>query len=192
MTRGPSPWPPGDRVEPLANPTRSAHKGEDTVRHARSIFAALLLMAVSATPALATPPERGPLELGDFDFAAGEACSFAVHVDFLVNREKVTSFYDRNGDVARILTTGSLVVKLSPVDDPEHTVTVNISGPSRQVFHADGTSTLTYSGRSISLYPPGTLVLTAGQAVVELDNAGAFVSVTNIGFESDLCLALGG
>ena len=157
------------------------------MRLARLILAALCLLALSASTATAAKPERQPLELGDFDFAAGDVCSFAVHVEFLVNREKMTTFYDREGDVTRVLTTGSLVVRLSPVDDPDRTTTLNISGPSHQVFRADGSSTLTYAGRSISLYPPGTLVFTAGRAIVELDTAGAFVSVTNIGFETDLC-----
>jgi hypothetical protein len=73
------------------------------------------------------------------------------------------------------------------VDDPDRTMTLNISGPSHQVFRADGSSTLTYAGRSVSLYPPGTLVFTAGRAIVELDTAGDFVSVRNIGFETDVC-----
>ncbi len=156
-----------------------------------ALLAVPVLVLAIATPVAAGKPDRQPLELPpELDLAAGDVCPFAVHVEFLVNREKVTTFYNRAGDVARVLTTGFLVVRLSPLDDPETSITINISGPSRQVFRPDGTSTLTYGGRSISLYPPGTLVFTAGQAVVELDAEGSFVSVTNIGFESDLCTAL--
>lgn len=157
------------------------------MRHARSVLAALCLLVLSTTTVLAAKPDRQPLELEDFDFPAGAACPFAVHVEFLVNREKVMTFSDRHGDTTRVLTTGSLVVRLSPVADPDHAVTLNISGPSHQVFATDGSSTLTYAGRSISLYPPGTLVLTGGRAVVQLDSEGGFVSVTNIGFETDVC-----
>ena len=96
------------------------------MRLARPFLAALCLLILSTTAAAAAKPDRQPLELGDFDFAAGDVCSFAVHVEFLVNREKVTTFYDRDGNVTRVLTTGSLLVRLSPVDDPDRTTTLNI------------------------------------------------------------------
>ncbi len=160
-------------------------------RRSLALLAVPVLVLALASPVAASKPDRQPLELPpEFDFGAGEVCSFAVHVEFLVNREKVTTFHNRAGDIVRVQTTGSLVVRLSPVDDPDTSITVNISGPSRHVFRPDGTSTLTYAGRSISLYPPGTLVFTAGQAVVELNADGLFASVTNIGFEADLCTAL--
>ncbi len=37
-----------------------------------------------------------------------------------------------------------------------------------------------------------TSVLTAGRSVVELDAEGELTSVTNMGFEQDLCVALAG
>ena len=155
-----------------------------------AIGTAALLLSLPAT-ALAVKPDRAPLELPpQLDFTAGDVCPFAVHVEFIVNREKVMTFVDNGGAVVRQLTTGAFKVRLSPVSDPEQTVTLNISGPAHQVFHEDGTSTLTYAGRSISLYPPGTFVLTAGRAVVELDAKGDFVSVTNIGVEQDVCAVL--
>lgn len=189
MKRGSKSMAAEDRAEPLANPTRVSSE-VCPMRRARPVLAALCLLVLSSTAAAAAKPDRQPLEIGDFDFAAGEACPFAVHVEFLVNREKVTTFFDRDGNVTRILTTGSLVIRVSPVDEPSNTLTLNVSGPSHQVFRADGSSTLTYGGRSVSLFPPGTFVLTAGRAVVELDSAGEFVSVTNIGFETDVCIML--
>jgi len=147
-----------------------------------------VVAAAVALPTLAAAPSREPLEYPPtIEFAAGDVCPFAVTVEFLTNREKVMMFTDRSGDVVRAITTGSLVVRLSATANPETSVTLNISGPSHQTFRADGTSTLVYGGRAISLYPPGTLVFTAGRAVVELDAVDGFVSVANIGFESDLC-----
>jgi hypothetical protein len=147
-----------------------------------------VLAAAVAGPTLAARPTREPLEYPPvFEFAAGDVCPFAVTVEVLTNREKVMTFFGASGDAARLVTTGSLVVRLSPTGVEDASVTLNISGPVRQSFRADGTSTLTYGGRSVSLYPPGTFVLTAGQAIVELDPAGGFLSVENIGFESDVC-----
>jgi hypothetical protein len=147
-----------------------------------------VLAAAVAVPTMAARPTREPLEYPpSFEFAAGDVCPFAVTVEVLTNREKVMTFVDSSGDVVRVVTTGSLVVRLSPSGEEDVSVTLKISGPVHQTFRADGTSTLAYGGRSVSLYPPGTLVLTAGRAIVELDPAGGFVSVTNIGFESDIC-----
>ena len=147
-----------------------------------------VLAATVALPTLAAPPSREPLEYPPIlEFAAGSVCPFAVTTEFLTNREKVMLFTDRSGDVVRAITTGSLVVRLSATANPDVSVTMNISGPSHQTFRADGNSTLVYGGRAISLYPPGTFVFTAGRAIVELDAMDGFVSVSNIGFESDVC-----
>jgi hypothetical protein len=153
-----------------------------------SLVAALLLMVMLPTTALAVRPDRQPSPLPpELDLPAGAVCSFAVHVEFVVNRGTVTSFFDANGDLVKVLSTGALFVRLSAADDSESAITLNISGPTRQVFHADGSSTLTFAGRSISLFPPGTLILTAGKSVVELDAEGNFVSVTNFGLAGDVC-----
>lgn len=69
---------------------------------------------------------------------------------------------------------------------------LNISGPLHTTLHPDGSATLVFGGRGISLFPPGTFVLTAGLSVVELDAEGEVTSVTNMGFEQDLCVALAG
>ena len=153
-----------------------------------SLLSAAAALLATTSAVLATPPTREPLGLPEvIEFAAGEACPFAVTVEVLVDNGKVMTFYDRTGEVRKAITSGSLVVRLTSPDAPGMEVTLNISGPSHQTFNADGTSTLVYGGNSISLYPPGTLVLTKGRAVVQLDADGNFVSVTNIGWETDVC-----
>ncbi len=77
-------------------------------------------------------------------------------------------------------------------DESVAPLALNLSGPIHTTLHPDGTSTLVFGGRGISLYPAGTFVLTAGRSVVELDAAGEVISVTNMGLEEDLCVALAG
>ena len=155
---------------------------------------ALALTGVVAGPALAAPPDREPLELPpSIDFAAGEACSFDLRVDILANKGWTTTYFDRSGAPVRAIGTGSLKIRATNIDDAdEPSVTLNISGPIHTWFHADGSSTSVYGGRSASLYPVGTFILTAGRAVVQLDASGEFVSVTNIGFEQDICATIAG
>ncbi|MBA2634127.1 MAG: hypothetical protein H0U86_14205 [Chloroflexi bacterium] len=69
---------------------------------------------------------------------------------------------------------------------------LNITGPIHTTLHPDGSATLVFGGRGISLFPPGTIVLTTGRSVVELDAEGEVISLTNMGFEEDLCVALAG
>ena len=52
--------------------------------------------SATTSAVLATPPTREPLGLPQvIEFAAGEACPFAVTVDVLADSGKVTTFYDR-------------------------------------------------------------------------------------------------
>ena len=160
---------------------------------APAILAVALACALAA-PTLAAKPERTPVEFPpSIDLPAGAVCPFDVTVDFLVNRGKTLTFFDRTGEPIHSIGTGTLKIRLTnTTDSDEPSVTLNISGPIHTQFHADGSSTAVYGGRGISLYPPGTLVLTAGRAVVQLDANGDFVSVTNIGFSTDVCGMIAG
>jgi hypothetical protein len=159
----------------------------------RRLFSSLVLAATLASvlvaPALAVKPDREPLELPPvIEMGAGDVCPFAVTVEFLANNGKTMTFYDQAGEAVRSIGTGTLKIRATNTSDPDQpSVTLNISGPIHTVFHADGSSTLYFGGRSISLYPAGTFVLTAGRAVIRLDAAGNFVSGTNSGMSEDVC-----
>ena len=154
---------------------------------------AAVLTAVVAAPVLAGKPDREPLELPPvIVMGAGEVCPFAVTVEFLVNNGKTMTFY-RDGEAVREIGTGSLKIRATNTSDPDQpSVTLNISGPVHTYFHPDGSSTSYFGGRSISLYPAGTFVLTAGRAVVHFDAAGDFVSGSNAGFSADVCEMISG
>ena len=164
------------------------------MRRICSLMLAAALVLVSAQAVLAAKPDREPLELPPtLVFAAGEACDFPVLVEFLANRGKTLTFYDNDGNAIRQIGTGTLKIRVSNLaDELVVPLDLNISGPIHTTLHPDGSATLVFGGRGISLFPPGTFVLTAGRSVVELDAEGEVISVTNFGFEQDLCVALAG
>ena len=157
------------------------------------LFAATLVLG-SAQAVLAAKPDRVPLELPpSLEFAAREACDFSLLVDFLANGGKTLTFFDHEGNAIRQIGTGTLKIRVTNLADASVApLELNISGPLHTTLHPDGSATLIYGGRGISLYPPGTFVLTAGRSVVELDAEGEVISVTNIGTEEDLCVTLAG
>jgi hypothetical protein len=164
------------------------------MRPSLSLLFAAALVLVSAQAVLAAKPDRAPLELPpSLEFAAGEACEFPLLVEFLANRGKTLTFYDNEGNAIRQIGTGALKIRVTNLaDDSVAPLEFNISGPIHITLHPEGSATLVFGGRGISLFPPGTFVLTAGRSVVELDAEGEVISVTNIGFEEDLCVALAG
>jgi hypothetical protein len=157
------------------------------------LFAAALVL-VSAQAVLAAKPDRVPLELPpSLELAAGEACEFPLLVEFLANRGKTLTFHDNEGNAIRQIGTGTLKIRVTNLaDESVAPLELNISGPIHITLHPDGSATLVFGGRGISLFPPGTFVLTAGRSVVELDAEGEVISVTNMGIEEDLCVALAG
>ena len=164
------------------------------MRSSLSLLFAAAIVLVSAQAVLAAKPDRAPLELPpSLELAAGEACEFPLLVEFLANRGKTLTFYDNEGNAIRQIGTGTLKIRVTNLaDESVAPLELNISGPLHTTLHPDGSATLVFGGRGISLFPPGTFVLTAGRSVVELDAEGEVISVTNVGFEEDLCVALAG
>jgi hypothetical protein len=115
---------------------------------------ALALVLMTASSVLAAKPTRQPSTLPPaLYFAAGELCPFAAHVDFVVNRQVDTLFFNRNGDLIRIISTGALRAVLTSPDYPGRSLERNISGPVHQTFHPDGSFTVILGGRSASPWP---------------------------------------
>ena len=164
------------------------------MRRASSLLFAAALVLVSAQAVLAAKPDRDPLELPPFlEVAAGDACEFPILVEFLANGGKMLTFFDDEGNAIRQIGTGVLKIRVTNLADASVApLELNISGPIHTTLHPDGSATLIFGGRGISLFPPGTFVLTAGRSVVELDAEGEVISVTNMGFEEDLCVTLAG
>ena len=164
------------------------------MRRALPLLFAVALVLVSAQAVLGAKPDRETLELPpSLQVAAGDTCEFPLLVEFLVNGGKILTFFDNEGIAIRQIGTGVLKIRVTNLaDESVAPLELNISGPIHTTLHPDGSATLIFGGRGISLFPPGTLVLTAGRSVVELDAEGEVISVTNMGFEEDLCVTLAG
>jgi hypothetical protein len=145
-----------------------------------SLFAALVIVAAIMVPAAAAAkPIIEPLSADDFTIP-GDICGFEVAHDFLVNKEKAIIFGD-----GRTMITGALKVRLTNLDDPTRSITLNIPGPG--TFAENG---LTATGPWLFFFlpdelgegSPGILAYTTGR--VRIDDAG-FHQIG--GTRTDLC-----
>jgi hypothetical protein len=156
---------------------------------------ALALVLPSAT-VLADGPTRMPNLLLPFDLAAGQACAFPLHGDFLINQEVTKTFPpEPNGDVKQIIT-GRLVGELRNVDNGK-SLTFNVSGPEFVVLHPDGSARLDFGGRTGPVVffptdiPPGPKAfISSGRIVVDVTPSGQFILVSQSGHEEDVCAPL--
>jgi hypothetical protein len=120
---------------------------------------------------------------------AGTACEFDLQADFLVNREKITFFLDAAGNPTRVLTTGSLLVRLTNVED-DISVILNIGGPVQVTANPDGTATLVFLGRGIA-FLDGVFYLAIGRHVFLLDANGSLIEPgSKSGRSVDVCAML--
>ena len=111
-----------------------------------SLIAATQLGATAASAANGQPARFAITDAQQaFDFAAGRACSFELAGTPVSNNEYVKIYpVEANGDV-RMLVNGNLTLQLTNVDKGK-SIIVNVSGPSTQVQHADGSSVATLGG----------------------------------------------
>ena len=117
---------------------------------------AVVLSLMSSDSAIATAPTREFAPLPEQIVLEGVCPDLTIVADVLLNREYTITFSDANGDPIRVLTQGTLKVRLT---NPENGVSIvrNISGPGETVFHADGSSTLTSRGAWFFFFTEGQL-----------------------------------
>jgi hypothetical protein len=158
--------------------------------------AALVLVAIAATPAWAGPT-RSPSPASAFDLP-DIFCGFAVHVEFPKNREYSLTYTDDDGNVTLIRTTGAFAVSLTNLENG-HSADFNISGPGSLVPHEDGSATLYASGTWLFPFAPdqlgpgtpGQLTLYIGHTVLWFDANGFDQRIVSFsGRTSDVCAAL--
>ena len=139
-----------------------------------AIAAVLILIPAAAQ---ATPPTREPL--GGDDFVLTDHCTFDIAVEFVQNKEILTTYYDANGDVVRQSVTDALKVRLTNESDPEHSVLFNISGPGRYRTLPDGSTQLTGTGTWLHFGitdRPGALLLMHDPFTANISDAGFFLT----------------
>ena len=159
---------------------------------------AALITLTSATSATAKAPTREPLPLPDRIVLRNVCPDFRIVADILVNREHGITFSDANGDPIRMITQGSLVVRLTNPENGE-SIVLNISGPGELVFHADGSSTQTARGTWFLFFFEGQLgagmsgtgFVNSGQVVFVNNADGTATILSQTGKMEDVCATLG-
>lgn len=96
-----------------------------------------------------------------FTLPAGAACSFDVRVDVLDNRERYRIWFDADGNPTSGRLNGRLVLAFTNADTGA-SVTLNVSGPGHDTFHADGSVSTRYAGRGVVLFE-GLFILSVGR-----------------------------
>ena len=141
---------------------------------AAAISAAILLVPAAAQ---ATPPTREPLVIEDFVLT--DHCGFDIDVEVVKNNEIQTTFYDAEGNVVRQRVTGALKVRLTNLEEPEHSVLFNISGPGTFRELPDGSTEQTGSGTWLHFGitdQPGALLLMHGPFTANISDDGFFLT----------------
>ena len=123
-----------------------------------SILAAAICLstAVSLLPAAAN---RHPLveiiPLDPFTLPAGDSgCDFPMALSPLANKEKLTTFFDAEGNVRLQIVTGVRKVQLTNLSTGK-VISLNISGPAQIRQNSDGTTTISVEGEGVLLFAPG-------------------------------------
>ena len=95
------------------------------------LFAALSLLGLTASPVLAQRPTIEYFDLpSGFSFTLSGVCSFDVLEELLVNKEKLATFSDQNGDVKFQVLSGVNKWRFTNVDTGK-SIVLNASGPGR-------------------------------------------------------------
>jgi hypothetical protein len=167
------------------------------LRSLRILLAAALGVATYlalAAPAGADPPTREPFVNMGGTVPAGVACAgFPVTISIDVDRQTVTTFFDKDGNPIRQTITGRLILTVANGTTLESR-TYRLGGAIHIAFGADGSVTLTLTGNSlISLFPndvpPGpSTTQGSGRAVIRID--ALFTLLSQTGSVEDVCAAL--
>lgn len=164
----------------------------------RSLLTVLAVVGALTVPAsaAAAPPSPGP-DIDDV-FPAGIACAdFDLRVTGGGGKRQLHTFVDKNGNVVRLLETGTGSALTFTNEETGESVSFRSNGSvARITLNADGTSTVAVTGPSVTiLFPtdvpagPST-TLVAGRIVFTVDQAGVFAVQQISGRQTDICALL--
>ena len=123
-------------------------------------------------------------------------CGFDIGYTPSSNKEKLTTFFDQNGNVKFMMITGERKLTLVNLSSGK-SIALNISGPAQIQQNQDGTFQIMGGGPAIGIFGPGvapglpTVAYTTGRLVVITDqdlNPIEVLSAT--GTVKDVCLLL--
>ena len=162
------------------------------ITHVRPIFRLAVAFGVLASLAAATAvganaagPVRVELNFGPPIVLHGACPTFDLQLTAATDREVAKEFF-ADGQLARIITTGSLTVTFENLTTGK-TVIENLSGPGTQTFNPDGSSTLVIEGLNAGWI--GDLV-TSGRIVLTLAADGTVTSYSAVPHSASLCALL--
>lgn len=156
------------------------------------LLVAVVAACALAAPAQASQPTKDPVQIPD-TFTIDGICTFPVQLHVLVNREVITTFASGVSHV-----TGSVKVRLTNLDHPARSITLNISGPARFVPLADGRVRQTGVGLGLQPFPAESSITGhaeflafSGPEVLDFYPDGSFKEVQRGHVRLDVCSALG-
>ena len=154
------------------------------------LSAVVILEVLAAPPVSAAEPVRQKLDIPPTGTFSG-LCAFDVDYAIVVNTEYTITWFDSAGNPLRGITEGRLVVGFSNASNPAHHMTLNISGPGKTTFNADGSQTIVFLGNSL-VFLADDMVLSSGRLVVVApDPLSPGVVVSASGNQRSLCDLLG-
>lgn len=150
---------------------------------------AVILLAAAAPVFAAGKPTVEPVPFPDgIVLPGGVFCDFDVQVYSLLNTERATTFpADEDGNVVQIVT-GQLWIEATNLSSSA-SVILNISGPVRYLYRADGTTESSLLGRSVPVQPGGFTVST-GRVDQITSSDGTSVIASARGGSIDVCALL--
>lgn len=149
-----------------------------------SLVIATAALMLASTPALAVPPDRHAGDLQDFEVSG--LCAFDMGFEILVDRTRSTDFYDRHGNLVRTNYAGSIIIRVTNLSAPEHSIEANVGGPGRDIYNADGTVTALYLGVGVPLLTDANLTRGYFEFVFSADFSEVTATAAR-GFTADLC-----
>jgi hypothetical protein len=129
-------------------------------------------------------PTRSPVPFETAEFQAGEFCSFPVLLEWPEHKYTAKTFPpEPNGDVVEI-QTGKAFARYTNLSTGK-SITYNVSGPTRLIFHPDGSLTVIAPGPQ--LFFDG---IHWGNIVGEFSPDGELTLIKVTGRTENVCAAL--
>jgi hypothetical protein len=131
------------------------------------------------------------------EFSAGQACAFRLLIEGSGGNQIIKEFLDENGNIVRILTTGTGSALTFTNLDAGTTLSLRSNGAVTNVTNnADGSQTEVTMGHNILILfptdvPAGpTTTLYVGRVVFTIDSSATFTLQQHTGEAIDICASL--
>lgn len=155
------------------------------------------VIALAASAAFATRPTVQIVPAGSGVLPSSiSGCGFDIGYAPSSNKEKLTTFFDQNGNVRFMLITGDRGISLVNLTSGKG-INLNISGPAQIQQNQDGTFQIMGGGPAIGIFGPNvapglpTVAYTTGRLVVIADQDLNPIQVLSAaGTVKDVCLLL--